>query len=266
MTNLPPVPGLAFATKKTVETGFPNSFAILGRDKSGKTRLGASAYDIPMLRGANKDVLIIEGEQGTASVAEFYPNVDLVKVRAFEDFQVQPSEEYPNGIMYGVASVLSQLLTQPHNYGVVVIDTYDKMQQYAIDYYLRVGASNTQQAWGQVKTWTLSTAWALHNSPILVIFLFHEDMVKDEASGRLVHSYKLSGAAGDTIGEVFDVIAHLEVQETSPGNIVRALQLGPKPGYPTGNRYESKLPAKLENATMSDIFAYLYPSNTAPSN
>lgn len=249
-----PDPGqLAFPVKKVGSTDRLNSAAIIAKAKGGKTYLGASASLIPQLVAANKKTLIMSTEGGSASVARAFPDADVAHFSHHAGFN--------RGLL--------ELYTKKHDYGVVVIDTYDGFQGYAETFFLSNAGGDTRAAYGLLKKWTIDTAWELHHAPFTVIFLFHEDMVKDERSGLLERTFKLVGSAGERIGEVFDLIGHLTVEDGPDGTPQRVLQLGPKAGYVTGNRWEDLLPAKMVNATMSDIFAIIrpvVPNNTTAEN
>lgn len=216
----------------------PNSMAFLGKFKSGKTTLAASAYDIAGLRAAEKDVLILEAETGTASIAEMYPNVQQVSIPNINAFD----------------SAVYELGAVPHNYGVVIVDTFDKFQEMKVEQALRLGAANTQAAWGDVKTWTIDTAWAMHKAPYLAIFLFHEVTEKNDQSAKWETSFAIQGGAKPKLGQVFDLIGHLTVRTDANGNSVRTLQVGPQTGNVTGSRYESALPSAIDNPTIPSIF------------
>lgn len=237
----------------------PNSICILGKYKSGKSVLAASSYAIPGLRKAEKDVLIIEAERGTASIGEFYPKVKKVPL---------PAEQGSWAMLAAFEQVKSELLTKPHNFGVVIIDTFDKIQEAKVDVALAANAGNTQAGWGEVKTWTNKTAWDFHYAPFLVIFLIHETENKDERSALWKTDFALAGGAKDKLGQVFDIIGHLTAKtDPASGKTVRVLQVGVKEGNVTGNRYESKLPPSIENPSLPAIFEMIEaPSNSEPKN
>jgi len=231
----------------------PKSICIVGKPKAGKTTLAASAYEIAGLRAAGKGVLILEAESGTASIASAYPNVDQVPIANHIAFE----------------QVVNELLTVPHNYGVVIVDTYDKMQKNARDHMLAVGASNTQKAWGDVGDWTEKTAWKLHNAPFLVIFLIHETTEKNDRTAQWMTNFGLQGGSVKSLGQVFDIIGHLTVKtDPNTGQSVRTLQVGQQEGNVTGNRYESFLPSSIDNPTIPGIFELIEAGipTTAQSN
>lgn len=241
--SLPPVPGLSFQSRvqKVADTGRPNSMCILGVPKVGKTTLAASAYDIPGLRAAGKGVLILAAEKGTTSIARHYPDVDVLFI--------------PNHM--AMLEVIAELLTKPHNYGVVIVDTLDRMQEKAVEHLLAVGAANTQAAWGEVKKWTIGLVTQLHESPMLGIFLVHTKEEKDARSGKWKTEYALQGSASEKIGQEFDLIGHLTIRTDGDGKAVRSLQVGPTEGGITGSRWEKELPPAMDNPTMTMIFDYI---------
>ena len=242
--------GLSFTpTPVSAVAGVLNSAAIIGGDKSGKTTLGGSASAIPALIAANKKTLILTSETGSASIADDYPL----------------AEQFHLTNKLGFDKAVDELMTRDHSYGVVVIDTYDKFQSYASEWFLANYGSDTRYAYGLLKKWTLETAWKLHKAPFTVIFLFHSETVKDDRNGALSESFKLIGSAGDEIGEVFDLIGFLTVEDDAEGNAQRVLQLGPKVGVKAGNRWEKKLPRKMVNATMAEIISIIRtPNPTTP--
>lgn len=229
------------------DTGKPNSMCILGVPKVGKTTLAASAYEIPGLRAAGKDVLIIAAEKGTTSIAKHYPHVKVVHV--------------PHHLAF--KQVLDELLTKPHNFGVIIIDTLDRLQEKAVEHLLAVGAANTQAAWGDVKAWTLETVTRIHESPMLGIFLVHTKEEKDARNGKWKTQYALQGSATEKIGQEFDLIGNLTIRTDAEGRAVRTLQVGPTEGGITGSRWENELPAAIDNPTMPMIFEYI--EGTAPT-
>lgn len=244
--------GLSFAgqIQKVAETGRPQSMCFLGVPKSGKTTLAASAYAIPGLRAAGKGVLILAGEKGTTSIAKHYPDVDVVFI--------------PNHA--ALMMVVEELLTKPHNYGVLVIDTLDRLQENAVDHYLAIGAANTQAAWGDVKKWTIGFVKRIHESPMMGLFLVHTKEEKNDRTGIWKTDYALQGGARDKIGQEFDLIGHLTVRTDAEGKPVRTLQVGPTEGGITGSRWENELPAALDNPTMPMIFEYIEGKTPATSD
>lgn len=240
--ELPQPEGLSFQNhiKKVASTGRPNSIAIIGTFKAGKTTLAASAVEIPALKASGKEVLILESETGTASIADDYPDVNLFSITTAGGFN----------------RAVNELLTRPHNYGVVIFDTMDKFQEYVIASEVD-GASDTRAGWAIVKRWVTETTWRLHKSGMLAIFLYHEDDVKNERSGEVKTSFKLQGNAKKDLGQIFDIIARLDVRRGEDGEYHRYLQLGPAEGQITGSRYERKLPNVMIDPTMAKIFELL---------
>lgn len=235
--------GLSFKSQiqKVSQTGRPNSMAILGVPKVGKTTLAASAYDIAGLRAAGKEVLILAAEKGTTSIAKHYPNVDVVFV---------PHHR-------AMLQITAELLTKPHNYGVVILDTLDRLQENAVEHLLAVGAANTQAAWGDVRKWTIDIVKKFHESPMMAIFLVHTKEEKNERTGIWKTDYALQGSATQKIGQEFDLIGLMTIRTDTEGNAVRTLQVGPTEGGITGSRWERELPPAIDNPTMPMIFDYI---------
>lgn len=245
---LPPVEGLAFQSIITpVSTARrPNSIAILGKFKVGKTTLAASACRIPSLVAAKKKVLILEAERGTASIAEQYPEVDQAPITTF----------------LGLNMAVEELCTKQHDYGVVIIDTFDKFQELAADYHLAATPGDTRAAYGRVKQWTEAITWKLHNAGFMVIFLFHETDDKNEKTAVTTTTFSMIGGAKDKLGQVFDIIGRLTVETDDDGKNVRMLQLSPATGMVTGSRYESKLPSVMDDPTIPKIMELIEGTTT----
>jgi len=245
---LPPVLGLSFTPTPVAGSGRPKSFAIIGKSKAGKTRLGGSSSEIRGMVAAGKKTLILENEAGTASIANEFPR----------------AEQFAFTNHLGFMRAINELLTVKHDYGTIVLDTFDKFQEYAETYYLSLYPSDTRKAYGELKKWTLQIADALHKAPFFVIFLFHSTDNRDEKTGVVTTTFKLVGSAGDTIGQTFDLIAHLTVEDGPDGLPQRVLQLGPKTNHVSGNRWESVLPNKMVNATIPLIFDIIDGTIPAP--
>lgn len=244
MTNTPQVPlqqpsGLSFQSMiKPVEgTEMPKSMAIMGVYKVGKTSLAASAARIKRFQASGREVLILEAESGTASIAEDYPEVQMFSLTTHAGFQ----------------RAIDELLTQEHNYGILVIDTFDKFVEYAVHYFID-GAPDTRKAWGYLKDWIVDTTWRLHKSNIFTIFLFHEESERDEVTGQRFTTFKLPGGAKKDLGQIYDIISRLDIRMDDGGEPKRYLQLGPAVGQVTGSRYERKLPNAMVDPTMDQIF------------
>lgn len=237
----PPPRGLSFAPQRVEATGNPNSIAVIARPKAGKTTLAASASEIPRLKAAGKKVLILEAEKGTASVARNYPNAEFQPVRDFPTYD----------------GYIRELLTVQHDYGVVVTDTFDRVQGMAERFFLANAGGDSRAAYGKLKIWAADILWAMHDANWLSISLFHEDYQQNGASNVLETTFKLVGSAGKDIGQIFDMIAHLRIEDDQDGNPQRVLQLGPKGGLPTGNRWEDVLPNRMINGTLPQIYELL---------
>lgn len=258
MSDAPPAPleqptGLSFQSRITSvsEAAMPSSIAILGKYKVGKTTLAASAARIKSFMESGKKVLILEAETGTASIAEDYPEVEQFKLTTAA----------------GLQRAVDELTTVPHDYGIIIIDTMDKFQTLASDAFLAGAGDDTRSAYGKLKKWTSDIVWKLHKADFLVIFLFHEDDVKNN-KGNTTTTFKVIGSAKTDLGQVFDIIARLSVVTSEAGENKRVLQLGPATGEETGSRYEKKLPNSMEDPTMDKLFDLIKakkPVDTTPT-
>lgn len=247
----PPVPGLLFQqqVKSVSTTLMPQSIAIMGVFKVGKTTLAASAARIKRFMASNKKVLILEAEAGTASIAEDYPEVEMFSIGTFGGFN----------------KAIDELLTKQHDYGICIIDTFDAFADYGVSHFVD-GKDDTRAGYGHLKKWLEELVWRLHKSPILFIFLFHEETEKDEKTGVRYTTFKLPGSAKKEVGKIFDIIGRLEIKDDSNGVAHRYLQLGPATGVSTGSRYERKLPNSMVDPTMDQIYDLILATPTSSTN
>lgn len=235
----PALPGLSFLDRVTdvSDADRANSIAILGMFKVGKTTLAASIARVMSYVSDPSQVLILESESGTASIAKHYKGVQQFTLTTANGFN----------------RTVDELTTRPHDFKVVIVDTFDKFQEAQTDLELAISPGDTRAAYGRVKKWTKDTAWKLHKAPFLVIFLFHEEPDKQE-NGKVIITYKLVGSAKTDLGQVFDGIFRLSVEQSADGEMQRVLQIGPSNATVTGSRWENELPNSMINPTMAKIF------------
>lgn len=239
-TDLPAIETLSFQEiiKPVGDAGKPSSFGIIGKFKVGKTTLGATASKIPSFERSGKKMLIMEAEKGTAAIAEEFPTIDQAPFSTFSGFN----------------RAVDELCTRKHDYGIVMIDTFDRFQEMAAAAYLQQFSADTRAAYGLVKQWTNEVVWKLHKANFFVIFLFHETDDKKEGATTSTTTFKLAGSAKDDLGQIFDLIGRLTVETNEDGENERVLQVGPGTGMVTGSRWEKKLPNKVRNPTLPMIF------------
>jgi hypothetical protein len=207
------------AVKKATAVDQINSAFIFGEYGVGKTILAASATEIEDYA----PVLIVDIEGSAAGVGRMYPDVDVVSVTSHEMLE----------------DLRVQLLTQEHPYKTVIFDTYNVAQNRAEKFFKAKpeNQNNRYGAWGDLKDWSISFVREMHHAPFMAIFIAHSQVDKDEATGRMITTVKISGSAKTDVPAIPDIIGYLEFVKDEEDNTVRVLRVGRSSGIITKNRF-----------------------------
>lgn len=196
---------------------------IYGESGIGKTWFAASAAEIP----AFSPLLILDVEGSTTGLARKYPDVDVLKINTHEQLEL----------------VLDELLTKEHKYQCVVVDTFNVAQDRAEEFF-SLKPENQNNKFGtyrDLKAWSTRRIRQLHAAPFLSIVLMHEKADKDERTGRILNTFKITGGAVQELPTIADVIGHMRVIDTDEGEKV-ALVVNKVSGYVTKNRFGIREP------------------------
>lgn len=227
------------AVKKATAVDKINSAIIFGETGAGKTILGASASAIDDY----SPVLIVDIEGSAAGVGRMYPDVDVVSVGSFEMLE----------------DLRHSLLHDDHPYNTVIFDTYNVGQNRAEKYFKNKpeNLNNKFGAWADLKEWSISFVREMHHAPFTAIFIAHSNTEKDENTGRLLTTVKISGSAKADVPAIPDLIGYLEFVPDEDGNPIRVLRVGKSSSIITKNRFglpDVIMPAEgAEGPTMTDI-------------
>lgn len=215
-----------------------NSAIIFGEYGTGKTWLAASAVDIEDYA----PVLIVDIEGSAAGVGRKYPDVDIIHADTHAKLE----------------AIRKELLTKEHPYKTVIFDTLNVAQSRAEDYFrgLPENANNKFGVWGDLKKWTIEFTREMHHAPFMAIFIAHSQVDKDDNTGKLTTTVKISGSAKTDVPTVPDLIGYLRFAEDGEGNTVRVLQVGRSSSIITKNRFglpDVIWPSDNEGPTIFDI-------------
>lgn len=215
------------------------STIIYGRMKVGKSYLAASCSEVEGMF----PVLWIACEDGTASFADDFPDIDV--------FRPETAQQ--------VVDVVDKLIDNPTKYRTVVFDTGGAFQEMVKRDYIKAKKSMDFEGWGKVADALTGIINNLHYySPYNSIFLFHTEKLKDDTLGSVMHMpYMLGNKAIKDIPPIVDNIFYLAKVEGEDGQPVRVLQTTGTSRVDAGGRFEKKIPAQIVDPTFSDIYGYL---------
>lgn len=228
--------------KKPSQVTVPEIIGLYGSPGSGKTWLAASASEVKELA----PILIIDTEGSTTgTVADFDDeSIDIYDLSEIED----DSEK-----LRAFVKLMKELTTKTHPYNTVVIDTFDVAQAWATKFYQAKHEDNGFKAWGEVKEWTVRTIRNLKAAKFLTIVNFHEKEDKTD-TGMLVSKLVLDGSARDVVPGIFDIIGYTTRKADKEGKTTTTVQFSPNPRKATKNRFEDKIPARMEEPTIGKLY------------
>ena len=208
---------IARNSAKPAELPLPEEILFYGQSGSGKSTMASTIIDVP---GFEKG-LIIDTEGSTVGVVTD-PRFDVIRVDQYvlQDDEGNVVEHGPFRFLDTLLSKGAQGLFNPENttsYDVVILDTLDVAQDWAIAYYQdpryaakgKNGEVDGYKAWGSVANWTNRIAQGMKSMKPLGIIVLH-DREEKAGSGALIKRLRLSGGAKDTLPGIPDVVAYLE--------------------------------------------------------
>lgn len=215
----------------------PELVVFYGPPGGGKTYLAASVSEVDSLY----PVLIVDTEGSTAgSVAGFDDDrIDILPVSDHATFE----------------QITEALLTRPHKYKTVIIDTFDVAQERAIEVFQEENETDGFAAWREVKAWTNRKARDFKSASFLGILVFHQS--EERTDSGLVTGRKLSlqGSAKETMPGIPDVVGWVTRKADKDGHEVSTVKFAPDPKLATKNRFG--LPDKMEDVRMTDIYEWI---------
>lgn len=226
----------------------PELLLLYGQPGCGKTHLAGTAADLPGV----KKVLYLDIEGSTVGVLKRLNNSDKIDVIRID------KHETPFLFLDAILTQLFEHGTETE-YDVVVIDTYDVAQDWAIQHFGSIAPSGKSGekdgfwTWGEVKTWSTWVAKGLKKIAPLGIMVVHDTEEKTK-SGALTKRLLLSGKAKDVVPGIPDVVAYLE-RKIIDGKPQTVAYFGTDDNKVTKDRFD--FPPNVLGATIPALYDYI---------
>jgi hypothetical protein len=234
MSESTQLPQLRFAKliHKAEALNAPKTILIYGDAGRGKTWLAASAAEVAEM----SPVLLIDVEGGASAVARDWKDVDVINVSTHVEFD----------------AVINDLLTIPHKYKTVIIDTLGVQMDRAEKFFGEKpeNKGNKFGKWGDLKIWANDAVRSLHAAPFVSIILTHAVDEKDENTGAVKTVPNIPGGSKKDLPGIPDIIGYMTLQKTEDG-AKRVLVVDANDRLVTKNRFN--LPAVIMEPSMKKI-------------
>lgn len=222
---------------------------IYGESGVGKTRLAGSADSVPRMR----KVLVIDLEGGTLTLEQNNPDVDIIRVKNWNEMQ----------------EVYDALYAGDHEYETVIIDSLTEVQKFNMYSVManRVETSSAQvdidapdiRAWGINLEQMRKYVRAFRDLPINTIFTALVKDDKDKRTGLTTRKPSLSGKLASEVAAFLDIVVYLYMKEVD-GEQTRLLLSSATDDVIAKDR-TGKLPVVIQNPTMETILDYIEGKN-----
>jgi phage nucleotide-binding protein len=229
---------------------------IYGKSGVGKTRLAGSSDDVPSMR----KVLVIDVEGGAMTLAHTYPDVDVVRVKDWND----------------VANIYDILESGNHDYSTVIIDSLTEAQKFNMNAVMikriaeREAKGDVQdpdvpdmRAWGKNIEQMRRFVRAFRDLEMNTIFTA---LVKEEKNPRTGVIEKMPSLSGKLAGEVaafLDIVVYFYMKEFDDEQ--KRIIITQATDEVVAKDRTGKLPLLLEFPTMGEIMKYTVVSETLMS-
>ncbi len=222
---------------------------LYGNPGVGKTLLSGSGSVVDALA----PVLFVDIEGGTLTLAEKYPNVDVVRVKTWKQMQDVYDELYRGGT--GYKTVVLDSLTEIQKFSMLQI-----MMALVADKENRDPDIPSVQEWGKNIEQTRKLVRAFRDLPMHTIFTALAKEDKNPRTGATTTKPYLSGKLADEVAGFFDLVLYMYIK-VKDSETVRYLLTGGTEGQVAKDR-TSKLPLVMENPVMQDLFTAIYNPTT----
>lgn len=181
-------------TSKPEQAAKPELVLLYSGPGNGKSYLAASASGLPDV--GKTLILDIEGST-VGSISQFdAERIDVIRVDKFDGNKFAL-----------VNTILQRLETEPTEYGAVVIDTFDVLQDLATKHFAT--KFKGWDIWAEVGEWSVWAARVLKSIKPVGVLVVHSKETKSD-TGAWFSGLNLKGSARDTLPGIPDVVAYLE--------------------------------------------------------
>lgn len=232
---------------------------VYGDPGVGKTVLAGSAAVVE----AMQPLLYVDVEGGTLSLRERYPDVDVVRVKSFNDF----------------GRLFESLRKEQHGYKTVVLDSITEIQKFGMFEVMRRAIENDSDRdpdlpgigeWGKNTEQMRRLVRAFRDLPMNTIFLALAAESQDKKGKKFIKP-SLSAKLSNEIAGFLDVVCYMykktvKDDETNEDVIKRLLLTSGTDEIIAKDRTDS-LPPVLEAPDMTIIHQIMFPNkDKTPTN
>lgn len=239
--------GLPIMKVKEQEPFF--NLLLYGEWGVGKTRLAGSADAVAGMR----KVLFVDIEGGTLTLRNCYPDVDVLRVKTWDDMQ----------------NVYNELFaTNCGGYNTIVIDSLTEIQKFNMNDIMRQVIENDSERdpdipalrdWGKNIEQIRRFVRAFRDLPCNTIFTALVKSEKDNKTGVVTKKPSLSGKLGDEVAGFLDIVLFMYMKEVD-GEQKRLLLSTSTESIHAKDR-SNKLPGVVEEPTMQTLHDYILGGN-----
>lgn len=239
-------------TRKASDDRSLPSVCIYGGPGTGKTTLAASAFDVP----AMNPVLHLNIENGTQSISEIYPDLEIIDIDRFKQLQdvyneLYKGQDFDAQTCAGYRTVILDNVTEGQKKGMEHIFQAEKLAAQGINFTEFAMATFANGGWNQSSEQMRKMIRAFRELPCYVIIVAWETDIEKSESRHLWTPSFTSKVAQEMPGMVNDVY-RLTI---STDGTSRTLQTNRTRDVVAKDRTR-KLPYRLENPTMPLIHQY----------
>jgi phage nucleotide-binding protein len=233
--------------KATSRTPYMN-ILIYGDSGVGKTRLAGSADAVPSMR----KVLLVDVEGGSLTLEHTYPDIDLVRVKTWDQVQ----------------GVYDSLYAGGHGYNTVILDSLTEIQKFNMDQVMLAMLENdgktdpdvpSLREWGKNLNQMRKFVRAFRDLEMHTIFTALGQQQKTRL-GSMVKKPYLSGKLADEVAAFLDIVVYMYKKQIGDDNL--RLLLTEATDDVTAKDRTNKLPTVLQDPTMADILKYIGKNET----
>lgn len=220
---------------------------VYGESGVGKTRFMGSADAVPEMR----PMLVVDVEGGTLTLANTYPEAEVVRVQSWTEMQ----------------ALYDELLRGDHPYRTVGLDSLTEIQKFSMYQIMKDLVAKEpdrdpdipgMREWGKNIEQMRLFVRAFRDLPMNTIFTALSTTSKDNKTGTVTTRPGLPGKLGGEVAAFLDIVTYLYVKNIREGDNIqrkRFLLTGATENQTAKDR-TGRLPLVLEEPTMREIYNY----------